>query len=90
VSLYCGDCPSLSSLPALPECMILWCNDLPHLTQINVPDNCNVYYDNSPISGHNNDLYLSYVNARHPIITTSIDQCHNYDSNIISIITGYL
>jgi hypothetical protein len=68
----------------------LRCNDLPHLNHLNVPNQCAVICDNSPIAGHNNNLYLSYINDRSIIITSSINNSHNYEKNIVSIIAGYL
>jgi hypothetical protein len=78
------------SLPDLPECAVLYCNDLPHLTHINVPDQCKVRCENSPISYYNNDLYISYINDRSNIITSSIRNSNNYEQGIVGIIAGYL
>jgi hypothetical protein len=68
----------------------LRCNDLPHLTHISVQDNCKVECDNSPIAGHNNNLYLSYINTRRSIITAVMDKSYNYEKGIVSMIAGYL
>jgi hypothetical protein len=89
-SLWCMGCTALTYLPDLPECAVLWCNDLPHLTHINVPDQCKVRCGNSPISYYNNDLYLSYINDRSNIITSSIRNSHNYENGIVGIIADYL
>jgi hypothetical protein len=88
--LWCNGCTSLISLPDLLLCVNLWCNDLPHLTHLNVPDQCNVSCENSPISYYNNDLYLSYINDRSNIISSSIYNSHNYENGIVDIIAGYL
>jgi hypothetical protein len=87
--LRCGN-TLLTSLPDLPVCTALWCNELPHLTHITVPDNCKVLCYKSPISGYNNDIYLSYTNERNNIISSSINNSHNYEQGIVSIIVGYL
>jgi hypothetical protein len=68
----------------------LRCNNLPHLTHLNVPDQCDISCDNSPISVYNNDLYLSYINDRSNLISSSIHNSHNYEHGIVDIIAGYL
>jgi hypothetical protein len=89
-NLNCYGCTSLMSLPDLPVCTELWCSDLPHLTHITVPAKCDVSCRNSPISVYNNDLYLSYINDRSNIITSSIRNSHNYEHGIVGIIAEYL
>jgi hypothetical protein len=88
--LDCNDCISLISIPDLLVCNNLNCSDLPHLTHLNVPDHCNVMCENSPISYYNNDLYLSYINDRSNLISSSINNSHNYEHGIVGIIAGYL
>jgi hypothetical protein len=89
-SLYCSGCKYLVSLPDIPLCVDLRCSDLPHLTHINVPANCDVSCRNSPVSVYNNDLYLSYINDRSNLISSSIHNSHNYEHGIVGIIAGYL
>jgi hypothetical protein len=88
--LYCNGCTALISLPDLPLCIDLDCSDLPHLTHINVSANCDVSCRNSPISYYNNDLYLSYINDRSNLISSSIHNSHNYEHGIVGIIAEYL
>jgi hypothetical protein len=88
--LYCSGCISLTSLPALPLCNWLYCGDCPNLTHISVQDDCIVSCDNSPISGHNNDLYLSYINIRSSIVLTAMDQYQYNDRNVVGIIMGFM
>jgi hypothetical protein len=90
IELECKDCTSLTSLPHLPACTRLFCSNCVNITYINLPDNCFLTCNNSPIAGHNNDLYLSYINARHPVITEAVDKVHNYEKNVVGIIVGYL
>jgi hypothetical protein len=80
----------LTSLPDLLLCNNLKCNNLPHLTHINVPYLCKVSCKNSPISYYNNDLYLSYINDRSNLISLSIHKFHNYEQGIVDIIISYL
>jgi hypothetical protein len=88
--LDCMGCTSLVFLPALPLCTWLDCDDCPNLTHISVPDNCNISCDNSPISGHNNDLYLSYINIRSSIVLTAMDQYQYNDRNVVGIVMGFI
>jgi hypothetical protein len=90
IELSFSGCTALTSLPALPLCTWLGCDGCTNLTHISVQDNCKVECDNSPISGHNNDLYLSYINDRSSIVLTAIDQYQYNDRNVVGIIMGFI
>jgi hypothetical protein len=88
--LRCGGCTSLVSLPDLPVCTILYCFELPYLTHISISAECIVICFSSPIAGHNNNLYLSYINTCRSIIASFMDKSCNYEKGILSIIMGYI
>jgi hypothetical protein len=68
----------------------LECRDCPNITHISVQDYCQVSCDFSPIAGYNNDLYLSYIEARSNIIAVSMGKSNNYEQGVVGIIAGYL
>jgi hypothetical protein len=89
-NLQCWDCTALISLPDLPACTELYCKECTNLTHISIQDNCRVSCTNSPIAGYNNELYLSYIEARSSIIEVSMRKSNNYEQGVIGIIAGYL
>jgi hypothetical protein len=74
------------SLTDIPLCDELGCSGCLNLTHIYVKDGCCVDCNFSPIAGHNNELYLSYIHTCRSIVLTAMNKYSDNDSNVVGMV----